>query len=96
MRPSEGSGSIDVPARVFSYDLGAGGKEFTRAVAVEAPVQIVLGGAPFAVMMATPRDLEDFAAGFVLTEQIAESVRESANHRELKSHPLSAAARISR
>jgi FdhD protein len=74
MRPSEGSGSIDVPVRIFSYDLGAGGKEFTRAIAVEAPVQIVLGGAPFAVMMATPRDLEDFAAGFVLTEQIAESV----------------------
>jgi FdhD protein len=74
MRPSEGSGSIDVPVRIFSYDLGAGGKEFTRAIAVEAPVQIVLGGAPFAVMMATPRDLEDFAAGFVLTEQIAEGV----------------------
>jgi FdhD protein len=74
MRPSEGSGLIDVPVRIFSYDLGAGGKEFTRAIAVEAPVQIVLGGAPFAVMMATPRDLEDFAAGFVLTEQIAESV----------------------
>jgi FdhD protein len=74
MRPSEGSGSIDVPVRIFSYDLGPGGKEFTRAIAVEAPVQIVLGGAPFAVMMATPRDLEDFAAGFVLTEQIAESV----------------------
>ena len=74
MRPSEGPGSIDVPVRVFSYDLGAGGKEFTRAIAVEAPVQIVLGGAPFAVMMATPQDLEDFAAGFVLTEQIAESV----------------------
>ena len=74
MRPSEGPGSIDVPVRIFSYDLGAGGREFTRAIAVEAPVQIVLGGAPFAVMMATPRDLEDFAAGFVLTEQIAESV----------------------
>jgi FdhD protein len=74
MRPSEGPGSLEVPVRVFSYDLGAGGKEFTRAIAVEAPVQIVLGGAPFAVMMATPQDLEDFAAGFVLTEQIAASV----------------------
>jgi FdhD protein len=74
MRPSEGPGSIDAPVRVFSYDLGVGGKEFARAIAVEAPVQIVLGGAPFAVMMATPQDLEDFAAGFVLTEQIAESV----------------------
>ena len=50
------------------------GPELTRAVAVEAPVQIVLGGAPFAIMMATPQDLEDFAYGFVLTEQIAERV----------------------
>jgi FdhD protein len=74
MRPSEGPGSVDVPVRVFSYDSGAGGNELTRAIAVEAPVQIVLGGAPFAVMMATPSDLEDFAYGFVLTEQIAESV----------------------
>jgi FdhD protein len=74
MRPSEGPGSIDVPVRVFSYEAGAGGKEFTRPIAIEAPIQIVLGGAPFAVMMATPRDLEDFAAGFVLTEQIAESL----------------------
>jgi FdhD protein len=74
MRPSEGPGSIDVPVRAFSYDSGGAGKELTRAIAVEAPIQIVLGGAPFAVMMATPRDLEDFAAGFVLTEQIAESL----------------------
>ena len=74
MRPNEGPASVDVPARVFSYDSGAGGQEFTRAIAVEAPVQIVLGGAPFAVMMATPQDLEDFAAGFVLTEQIAGSL----------------------
>jgi FdhD protein len=74
MRPSDGPGSIDVPVRAFSYDSGASGPNFTRAVAVEAPVQIVIGGAPFAVMMATPQDLEDFACGFALTEQIAESV----------------------
>jgi FdhD protein len=74
MRPSEGPGSIDVPVRAFSYDSGASGPELTRAVAVEAPVQIVIGGAPFAVMMATPGDLEDFAYGFALTEQIAESI----------------------
>ena len=74
MRPNEGPGSIDVPVRTFSYDSGASGPELTRAIAVEAPVQVVIGGAPFAVMMATPQDLEDFAYGFALTEQIAESV----------------------
>jgi FdhD protein len=74
MRRSEGPGSIDVPVRAYSYDSGAGGPEFTRAIAVESPVQIVIGAAPFAVMMATPSDLEDFAYGFALTEQIAGSV----------------------
>jgi FdhD protein len=74
MRPSEGAGSIEVPVRAFSYDSGASGPTCTRAIAVEAPVQIVIGVAPFAVMMATPQDLEDFAFGFALTEQIAGSV----------------------
>jgi FdhD protein len=74
MRPSEGSGSVDVPVRAFSYDTGASGPALTRAIAVEAPVQIAIGGAPFAIMMATPRDLEDFAYGFALTEQIANSI----------------------
>jgi FdhD protein len=74
MRRSEGSSSIDVKVRAYSYDAGPGGPEFTQAIAVESPVQIVIGAAPFAVMMATPSDLEDFAYGFALTEQIAENV----------------------
>ncbi len=76
MRPNEGAASIDVAARAYSYDVGVGGPEFVRPVAVEAPVQIVIGGSPFAVMMATPRDLEDFAYGFALTEQIAGRAQE--------------------
>jgi FdhD protein len=72
MPPSDRAASIEVPARVYSYATGAGGRECVRAIAVEAPVQIVIGASPFAVMMATPQDLEDFAYGFALTEQIVE------------------------
>jgi FdhD protein len=72
----EDSPSIDVPVRAFSYEVGASGPGLTRAIAVEAPVQIVIGVSPFAVMMATPSDLEDFAFGFALTEQIAESAED--------------------
>ena len=76
MRPREGPSSIEVHARAYSYDAGAAGPELTRPIAVEAPVQVIIGGAPFAVMMATPRDLEDFAYGFALSEQIAERVED--------------------
>jgi FdhD protein len=63
-----------------------------RAVPVEVPVQIVFGGIPFAVMMMTPCDLEDFAFGFSLTEGIVGSSRDV---REVRSTQQGEAAELS-
>jgi FdhD protein len=41
-----------------------------RELANEAPVAIEFDGSPYAVMMLTPADLEDFAVGFALSERI--------------------------
>ncbi|MET3472392.1 FdhD protein [Novosphingobium sp. 1529] len=41
-----------------------------RALAQEAPVAIEINGLGYAVMMATPTDLEDYALGFCLSEQL--------------------------
>jgi FdhD protein len=54
---------------------GAPEKAEPRAVPVEAPVAIEINGVAYAVMMATPCDLEDFVTGFLLSDGLA-SVRE--------------------
>ncbi len=61
--------ACDVSATVFTFG-GAPPPTGSRAVAVEAAVNVVYGTVPYAVMMLTPADLEDFAAGFSLTEGV--------------------------
>lgn len=57
------------PIATIAFEDGAS-REGERAVAVEKAVNVVYGGVPFAVMMMTPADLEDFGAGFSLTEGV--------------------------
>lgn len=72
MRPSEAKrATIATHATRLSF---AGGVEpIERRVATEVPVGIVYAPTPYAVMMASPIDLEDFAHGFSLTEGIIAS-----------------------
>jgi FdhD protein len=51
-----------------------GGREaVTRAVAVEVPIAIEINGIGYAVMMATPADLVDFAYGFIWSERLVDA-----------------------
>jgi len=73
--PAKAPASHAVPAQPVRFG-GARAAATTVEVAVEAPVNIVYGNQPYAVMMATPSDFEDFAVGFSLTEGIVRSADE--------------------
>jgi len=61
--------ALDAPITVIPFN-GTEVSRGTRSIPSEVPVNLVYGGIPFAVMMTTPSDLDDFALGFSLTEGI--------------------------
>lgn len=63
--------ATSLPARRIAADGENAARH--RIVAAETPVAISLLGLGYAVMMATPADLEDFAYGFALSERLIDS-----------------------
>lgn len=55
---------------------GSPARDVERLLIEEAPVAIEINGVGYAVMMATPADLEDYALGFCLSEQLITSPAE--------------------
>ncbi len=69
------TGSREVRADSISFAT-AKVVQGSRAVPVEMPVEIVYGTIPYAVMMVTPEDIEDFVFGFSYTEGVTTSDRD--------------------
>jgi FdhD protein len=80
MPPNDSANDRDQRATSARYDVSkiafadASRQDASRSAPVEMPINIVYAPVPFAVMMATPQDLEDFAVGFSFTEGIIESI----------------------
>lgn len=65
-----GPGAVGIGTRRNSY-VDAAGEPLVLAVPVEAPIAIETNGIAYAVMMATPLQIEDFVTGFLMAEGLA-------------------------
>src|SRR3546814_16894169 len=72
---TQAGASLPLPVRRIGFGAVADA-ELLRDVAVEMPVSVEVGGIGYAVMMATPADLEDSAVGFAPGEGLVERAAE--------------------
>ncbi|NII11240.1 formate dehydrogenase accessory sulfurtransferase FdhD [Oleiagrimonas sp. C23AA] len=73
--------------RTVERRLPGGIEQAEDSLAEEVPVALVFNDQPFAVMMATPGDLDDFARGFALSEGLVEhaaQIRDVSIHERLE------------
>ena len=68
------AGLCSVTATGYVHPAGADPQAVTWQLAEEVPVALQINSEPFTVMMATPADLRDFAAGFLIGEGLIASV----------------------
>ena len=74
MQPNEApQPTLRVAARTFPFERGRN-YPTDRVIPVETGVSVAFSGVPFAVMMVTPADLEDFGVGFSMTEGIVSTL----------------------
>jgi FdhD protein len=62
--------TVDLPVHRLGFGEVAD-RDLNRSIPTEAPVSIEVCGIGYAMMMATPSDLEDYAVGFALNEGLA-------------------------
>jgi FdhD protein len=74
--------AVIIPVRASDYT--AHSVDGYRTIPVEAAIAIEINGIAYAVMMATPCDLDDFVTGFLLSEGLASSDEIGA----VSTHPL--------
>ena len=76
MRAHKSLGGLSVQA--------GGQRAVSRALPDEVPVALVFDGTTQAVMMATPKDIADFAHGFALSEGLIDSLDQIAGFEEVR------------
>lgn len=69
---------VDAAFAFRAVQVGSEAASREWGIAIEAPVELRLNGAPWSVMLASPSDLDDLAVGLALTERLvatADAVR---------------------